>query len=202
MASMIKVILFDLGGVIVELTGVPTMLRWTNNKYDEEQLWEAWLASPAIRSYEKGYLTTEQFAIQIIDEMDLPVKKAEFIDAFRQWPKGLFPGVTRLMERLRKNYTLACLSNTNELHWPRLMNEMGLDKLFTHHFASHLMGRLKPDKEAFEYVLAQLDCSAPSVLFLDDNPINVISAEKIGMIAHRVKGPKDIEHVLGKAGIL
>jgi len=198
---MIEVILFDLGGVLVELTGVPVMLKWTNHRYDEETLWEAWLNSPAVRSFEKGYSSAEQFADELIKEMDLPVGRAEFIDRFRAWPKGLFPGVPRLMEGLKDTYTLACLSNSNVLHWPILMKEMGLETMFQYHFASHLMKRVKPDKEVFEYVLKGLGCKASSVLFLDDNVINVNSAKEIGMIAYKVEGPRDIAYALRKAGV-
>ena len=176
---MIKVILFDLGGVLVELTGVPIMLEWTKHKYDVEMLWQAWLNSPAVRSFETGASTPEQFADQLISEMDLQVGKAEFIHRFKRWPKGLFPGVADLMERLRNTYTLACMSNSNILHWPILMKDMGLEKMFHYHFASHLMKTLKPDKASFEYVLQGLDCKASAVLFLDDNDINIKSAREI-----------------------
>jgi len=197
----VKIILFDLGGVLVELTGVPIMLKWTNNRYNAETLWKAWLTSPAVRSFEKGCSSAEQFADELIREMDLPVEKTEFIDRFREWPKGLFPGVSGLMKKLKRRYTLACLSNSNVVHWPILMKEMGLEKMFQYCFASHLMRKLKPDRDSFEYVLQQLGCKASSVLFLDDNDINVKSAREIGMIAYRAAGPREIEHALGQAGI-
>jgi putative hydrolase of the HAD superfamily len=198
---MIKVILFDLGGVLVELTGVPVMLKWTNHRYDDETLWEAWLNSPAVRSFEKGYSTAEQFADELTREMDLPVGKDEFIQRFKEWPKGLFPGVSSLMESLKSKYTLACLSNSNVLHWPILMKDMGLEKMFQYHFASHLMHKLKPDRESFEFVLQHIGCKASSVLFLDDNDINVKSAKKIGMVAYRVEGPGDIAYALRETGV-
>jgi HAD superfamily hydrolase (TIGR01509 family) len=37
-----------------------------------------------------------------------------------------------------------------------------------HHFASHLTGKIKPDEEAFQHVLATLGCDDPETLFLDD----------------------------------
>ena len=198
---MIEIVLFDLGGVLVELTGVPTMLGWTSDKYDEDKLWELWLNSPAVRSFETGCSTTEQFANGIIKEMDLPVGQTEFINAFSQWPRGLFPGVSELIEKLRNHFTLACFSNSNEIHWPRLMTEMGLDDMFDFHFASHLMGKLKPDQESFEYVLQNLGSKASSVLFLDDNEINVKSARKVGIEAHRVRGPNEIKQIFKEANI-
>ena len=199
---MINVLLFDLGGVLVELSGVPTMLKWTDNRYDVEMLWDAWLSSPAVRAFETGNSTAEEFATRIVGEMQLPVSADEFIQRFRAWPKGLYPGVTKLLDRLRTDYTLACFSNSNDLHWPILMDDMGMAALFEYRFASHLMGRVKPDKEAFQYVLEGLNCDPASVLFLDDNGINVRSATEVGMRAHRARGPLEIEQVLLDTRIL
>jgi len=199
--NKIDLVLSDLGGVLVEYTGVPAMLQWTKGRYDEDKLWELWLNSPAVRSFETGGSTAAQFADKIIKEMDLPVKQTEFINAFSQWPRGLFPGVSGLIGKLRKHFTLACLSNSNELHWPKLMKEMGLENMFDFHFASHLMGKLKPDQESFEYVLQSLGCRASSVLFLDDNEINVRSARKVGMEAQRVTGPDEIMRIFKEANI-
>ena len=191
----IDIILFDLGGVLVELTGVPTMHQWSDHRYDDDSLWAAWLNSESVRCFETGVINASQFAEQIIDEMDLPVEKTEFLDKFARWPRGLFPGVTGLLADLRKQYTLACLSNTNELHWPRLMHEMGLDQLLDHHFPSHLLGMLKPDLEVFEHGVQSLACKPASILFLDDNTINVTSAREIGMAAYRVKGLDDVKKI-------
>ncbi len=200
--NKIRIILFDLGGVLVELTGVPTMIKWTGNNHNNEQIWEMWLKSPAVRSFEIGLSTAEEFAAKIIDEMNLPVQRDEFIDAFSRWPKGLYPGVPQLLNKLGKQYILACLSNSNTLHWPKLMREMGLEKMFNHIFASHLTGKLKPDKASFEHVLDSLACKAESVLFLDDNEINVNGARNCGINAHKVTSPQNTEALLEKLGIL
>ena len=200
--NKIDIILFDLGGVLVELTGVSTMLEWTGNKLNERELWEVWLNSPSVRSFEKGHYNAEQFAISLIKEMGLPVGMTEFIDRFTYWPSGLFPGVSELINKLKKHKTLACFSNSNELHWPRLMQDMGIEKMFKYHFASHIIGKLKPDKESFEHVLKILDCYPSSVLFFDDNELNVSMAKEIGMIAYKVKGPKQIDTILTDGGIL
>lgn len=197
----IEVILFDIGGVLVELNGTLPMLQWSSQQHTVEQLWEIWLTSPAVRAFETGRSNANQFAEALIQEMGLSVKTDQFIEAFCQWPKGVFPGVLELITPLKQHYTLACLSNANELHWPRLMEEMKLNQVFDHYFPSHLIGSLKPDREAFDYVLNHLQVEAASVLFLDDNALNVKSAQEVGMVAYTVKHPNDMKRAFEDAGI-
>ena len=42
-------ILFDLGGVMIELAGVERMLEWSPGLGTTGELWRRWLASPAVR---------------------------------------------------------------------------------------------------------------------------------------------------------
>ena len=197
-----EAILFDLGGVLVELTDLPTLHEWTENKLNDSELWNSWISSPSVRAFETGRMTTEQFGEEIVKEMQLPVSGDEFIKAFSQWPSGLFPDVPDLIDGLHGSYTLACLSNSNELHWDRIMEEMAIEELLDHHFASHLIGKIKPDMDAFEHVLDSLVCKASDVLFMDDNEVNVITARKIGMHAHQVKGPPEIQNLFVEIGVL
>jgi putative hydrolase of the HAD superfamily len=196
------VILFDLGGVLVELSGVPVMHRWSNNRFDDDMLWEAWLHSPSVRAFETGKISADQFADEIVDEMALTISAGEFIEAFTHWPTGLYSGTIELLSTLRSNnQRLACLSNSNELHWPRLMNEMGLATLMDEHYASHEIGMLKPDADVFVHVLEELGCGAESVLFLDDNNLNVEAARTAGLQAFRAKGILEVHSVLRSQGI-
>ena len=198
----IEAIVFDLGGVLVELSGVPAMLRWTSLPMDEEPLWQRWLTSPSVRAFETGRITAESFADQIIDEMKLTANRDQFLQAFIAWPLGLYAGVPDLLTNLRKRFTVGCLSNTSALHWPRLMNEMGLEHHLDHRFASHLMGKIKPDAECFEHMLRDLNLSPHQVLFFDDNAINVEGAKKVGIHATRVKSVAEIERYLTGIGFL
>ncbi|TMC59959.1 MAG: hypothetical protein E6J26_02645 [Chloroflexi bacterium] len=56
------------------------------------------------------------------------------------------------------------------------------------HFPSHLTGRLKPDLEAFAYVVECLDIRPERIVFFDDNLLNVEVARSVGMRAYRVRG--------------
>jgi len=82
------------------------------------------------------------------------------------------------------------------------MGEMRLADAFDHHFASHLIGRIKPDEDAFRYVIETLGRSATEILFLDDNKLNVEAAKRAGMKAAQVRGAEEAEKVLSELRIL
>ena len=201
-ADAIDVVLFDGGCVLVELHGIPTMLGWLDNQTSIEELWKLWLTSPVVRRFETGRATPDEFAQEIIREMSLPVSPQEFIANFQSWLTGLYPGALEMVTSLPARFTRATLCNTNVLHWPRLMNDFGLDQHFQHHFASHLTGKIKPDHEAFENVLGTLGCQASAVFFLDDNILNVEAARDVGMHAVRVRGPAEARRARVEAGIV
>ncbi len=197
----LEVILFDLGGVLVELAGVPTMLAWLNHGLSAEELWRRWLLSPAVRRFEQGQGTAQEFAHGVINEFALPVTAEEFLVEFTAWPRGLYAGVIPLLRLLQPTHTLACFSNTNALHWDRICTGMGVGAYFAHHFASHLTGQLKPDRDAFEFVLAALGCPPRRVLFLDDNRLNIDTALAVGMQARRTDGFPAVLEALAAYGI-
>ena len=42
-------VLFDLGGVLVSLAGIPMFRRWLGDHLTDEDIWNLWLDSPAAR---------------------------------------------------------------------------------------------------------------------------------------------------------
>ncbi|MGE5549469.1 MAG: HAD family hydrolase, partial [Bacteroidota bacterium] len=109
------ILLFDLGGVLVELTGVPKMLAWMNHRVDERELWRMWTWSPAVRDYERGLIGSPEFAEAIIAEFGLAVAPEQFLSEYAFFPRGLYPGARELLGSLAAEYRLACFSNTNDL---------------------------------------------------------------------------------------
>ena len=195
-ATPIDTILFDLGGVLVELAGVEQMLAWSSGVPDTKELWRRWLHSTAVRRFETGGSDRDTFAAEIVGEFDLPVDTGRFLDAFTGWPRALYPGATVLLDALKPRYRLASVSNTNEIHWRRFRDEWSLDGHFHHNFPSFRVGRLKPDADYFHHVLEALGTRAEHVLFVDDNAINVEAAVRLGITARRVDGPNGVRAAL------
>jgi putative hydrolase of the HAD superfamily len=198
----IQLLLFDVGGVLVELKGVAVILDWLQNSITTDELWHRWLHSRSVRQFETGQIDPTEFAASVIQEFKLPVTQEQFLESFIGWPTRLYPGTLEFIARIPATYQRGLLSNSNALHWPRVMDDMGLGPAFHHHFVSHLTGRIKPDPDAFEHVVDSLGISADQILFLDDNRINVDTAHRLGLHALQVRGLTETERALTDAGII
>ena len=198
----IDVVLFDLGGVLIELAGVEKMIEWSPGVGTTEELWRRWLHSDAVRRFETGRIGRAEFASALIGEFEVPVGPDEFLDAFTWWPRAVFPGSFELLETMRARYRLASVSNTNEIHWERFTNAWSLDAAFHHNFPSHKVGKLKPDPEYFAHVLEAMGAPASRTLFIDDNAINVDAATKLGIVARRVVGVDGATRAFRELGLL
>ena len=141
-AAHIDVVLFDLGGVLIELAGVEKMLEWSRDVTTTDELWRRWLHSEAVRRFETGRIGRDDFARDLIAEFGLPVPAEEFLAAFTWWPRAVLPGAHTLVAEVRQRFRVASVSNTNEIHWDRFSNAWRLHEQFDHDLYLH------PDRPA------------------------------------------------------
>lgn len=201
-APNIHAIVFDLGGVLIQLGESLIKNEWHTTESNLDLTGDAWLLSSTAQDFEKGLIAPLEFAENIISEMSLNITPTLFIEHFKQWPVGPYPGIFDTLSQLRDRYTLAVFSNTNAIHWPRLLNEMSLAGKVDHYFASHLIHLAKPNPEAFTFMAHAMGLEPNTILFLDDNRHNIDSARQVGFIAHQVIGFESTLRCLHRLGIL
>jgi len=197
--TAISVVLFDMGGVLVQLGSLHELL---GSGIDEEHFWPLWLSSPAVRRFERGDCSPEEFADGAVDDLDLDLSAEAFLANFARFPRGLFPGAAELVTELSATVEIGLLSNTNQLHWETQPDAEILKRMVTRPYLSYRLGEVKPDEALFRLVLDDLDRPAAEVLFLDDNQLNVDGARRVGIAAETVKGPGQARDVLGRYGLL
>ena len=193
-------VLFDLGGVLAEFAGIEAMRRLSGIK-EEEELWRRWLTCRWVRRFEAGGCSADEFADEVVADWELAVTADAFLSEFSGWAVGTLAGAEDLVAAARENAPVSCLTNTNEIHWERAAS-WPLLELFDRCFASFEIGLLKPDSEVFEHVCAELGAHPESVLFLDDNVLNVEAAEAVGLQAVRTRGVEEARHALVAAGVI
>jgi glucose-1-phosphatase len=193
-----RVVLFDLGGVLVRVPGVAAMQHLAGID-SEAEVWHRWLACEWVRRFERGHCSASEFAAGVVADWDLPITGDEFLARFQDWPKGLYEGALEMVGAIREQAAVGCLSNTNNLHWDA-MEQWGLAGAFDHTFLSYRIGLVKPDQAVFEHVAGELGVPAGDVVFLDDNAINVDRAANLGFDSQRVQGVDQAGRALATRG--
>jgi len=195
----IRTIIFDLGGVIIDLDVDATMKGFSSMSgltLPEVREWYA--AQPVFKDFEKGLITEADFRQAIREAFSLNGVGDEEID--RVWNAMLADlPVSRLhfMQSLMARYRVMILSNTNSIHVRQLNTNMlpgiaGADSLnpFAHEVLfSHDIHLRKPDRAIFRYVLEAYSLVPGETMFLDDNPENVAGAREVGIRAEYITHP-------------
>ena len=209
MTNTIDAVVFDMGGVLVDLGPITHLL---NNDADADNStsvelladtqWARWLNSTAVRDYEMGLCDVRSFGERFVAEAGLTDTASEFIARFQSWPNGLFEGATAMVASLTPRIMTAVLSNTNALHWHNQRDAATIQGLCDRNYLSFELGLAKPDAAIFEHVIADLGCDADHILFLDDNQINVDAALRAGMHSALVRGVEQCRAVLTQHQLL
>lgn len=199
-----SVLMFDLGGVLVHTRGFESVKELLGracqgDDLDDQSLRDRWLDSPAVRDFELGRVTALEFSERFIEEWQVSTTPEEFLEDVADWIDHVYPGAEELLDSLRHDHVLCCLSNSNELHWSTMASFL---KNFDFTFSSHLLGRIKPDEDAFRAALDALGVRPAQVRLFDDSRANVVAAEKLGIRSYLVRGPGEVRTALEREGLL
>lgn len=193
MTSEIRILLFDLGGVLLRLN---TPVSTFGLEQSEEDFLQRWIHSASVRRFEQGAIDATTFAASIVSEFGLPYEADVFLRRFEAWPDELYEGIPELLESIPQQYSRALLSNTNPLHWHREGVASALEHRFEKVFLSYVTGHLKPDVEAFQHAREAYACTPQEIAFFDDNPTNVATATEFGCQAFVTRGIGELRSTL------
>ncbi|MEM7018661.1 MAG: HAD-IA family hydrolase [Pseudomonadota bacterium] len=201
MSHNLSTVLFDIGGVLIQLDGMPALYSMMPDVTSDQDVHDRWTSSPAVIAYETGKIPAQEFAAQAIKDMDLQTTPEQFMKEFITWPNRTFPGTFELLDALPDSLLVAALSNTNALHWEQI-TAVGLGGKFEQTYLSHEIGHLKPSEEAFRIALSGIGRAPGEVLFLDDNAANIDTACKLGIQAHQVRSAYEAGIILKQYGVI
>lgn len=187
--SNVKQIIFDLGGVILDIDYHLTIKAFQQlGISDFDLLYSQMKQSDLFDDIETGAITPDAFRnkIRIVAQQDFSDQAID--DAWNALLLHLPPHRIEILKRLQSRYRLFLLSNTNVIHYEaytRLIQQEngidGLEPLFEKTYYSHEMGLRKPDPKIFTTVLEAHDLKAEETLFIDDSPQHIESAQKLGL---------------------
>ena len=161
---MVEVLLFDLGGVLVEYTGVQGVARLLPAVTVEQEIVERLSRCPHTEAFGCGQLSRQEFGERFVRDWGIDLAPERFLEEFRSWSTCLLPGAVELLASLRSRFRLAALSNSNELHRERNSRDLGVTNLFEVAISSHQVGLRKPDPQIYLAALGlQMEPARPPV---------------------------------------
>lgn len=193
----IKNIIFDLGGVILDLSVERTLEAFSKlSGLGYVQIKKIFVSEPGFELYEKGLLTDNQFRDFIREAYQVSATDAQIDACWNAMLVGLPLEKIELLTKLMQSHNVILLSNTNAIHLNyinmlvhKVTGKNSLDSFFHKAYYSHLMLMRKPDVEIFEYVLKENNFKPEQTLFLDDNKNNVQGAGTLGINTVHVTSP-------------
>jgi glucose-1-phosphatase len=200
-----KNVIFDFGNVLFDLD-LPSIEREFRQLFTEryETAFQALRTRRVFELYETGGMGTDEFVEAVRRAGGEPyLTERQVVDAwnsiFIAMPKARF----EFLLRLRQTHAVFLLSNINDLHerWiaDYMQREHGIvdyqSRYFDGVYFSHLIRLRKPDRDIYEYVLADAELNAADCVFFDDLPENIEAARAVGIqgVWHPL-GTEIIEH--------
>jgi len=186
----IENIIFDLGGVIINLDIDQTFRKFSElfqkdvnidlfSKTDNHQFfWD----------YEIGKIDDSEFRQNLRQLAGIEVEDRLLDEAWIAMLQDIPTERIEWIYEATKNYNCVVLSNTNHIHvkyFEKYFNSITpygyLKDFFQKLYYSFEIGERKPDPESFEFVLKDSDFDPVKTLLLDDLKDNLDSANRLGI---------------------
>ena len=200
MTSGIKNILFDLGGVLVDLNKQACVDGFKAIGYPQaESMLNDYVQSGIFLQLEEGHITPEAFYQSIMAET--PVTSQQIDDAFFRFLEGIPQYKLDMLLELKKKYRILMLSNTNHIMFSWLRNAYfgqnghTIDDYFDEMYLSYELGMAKPNPELFKTLIDKYNVVPSETLFFDDGAKNIEVAASMGFKTYFVQPHEDFRHI-------
>ncbi len=200
--SKYSVIVFDLGNVLIPFDYKKVIDAFNQRKTGlGDKFAKRYQENYNLhREFEKGNISLDEFLGTMTEWLEHKVTAEEFCRIF----SDIFTRnreVIDLLPKLKKNYVLCLLSNTNEIHEKYGYNNDGFLKTFDKLFLSHKVGSIKPEEKIYRTVEEFTGKPSSEHLFIDDVPEYVQGARACGWEAIQFTGYENLIAELKSCGI-
>ena len=179
---MIEVIVFDLGGVIVNVNFNSALgMLFDNSGKLNAALPNYSSISNLMQEFETGKLSALNFYERVVGHLGLDLSFDDFITSSKEAIEPGDDGIESIVRSLGEEYQLALLSNTNPIHFEHIKKKYAVIGLFEHIILSFEIGVMKPAVLAYEKLIAATSKSPQKHLFIDDRIENINAAKEVGI---------------------
>jgi FMN phosphatase YigB (HAD superfamily) len=206
----IKNIIFDLGGVIINLDINRTISEFNRiSRIPFERLFNQAEQHELFSLFDKGKISDFDFFSKLRNEIRYEGPEIDLLHAWNAMLLDVPESRMDLLVKMKQNYNTYLLSNTCEPHITAFENSLYLEhgvKNFEDYFDkvyySCRLGMRKPDKEIFEMLLNENNLNPEETVFIDDSIQHVRGAGQCGIKAYLLPKNMEIGELLKELNLL
>ncbi len=185
-----EVIIFDLGGVILNLDYTLTTKAFQSlglKNFDE--IYAQANQTSLFDDLEIGKISAQFFINSLLPYLPQGVTANKVVHAWNAMILDFPQERLDLLVELRKTKKVFLLSNTNEIHIQAVNRSLAnttnqkIESFFDKVYLSHEIRLRKPNVEIFEFVCKDQNITPSTALFIDDTIRHVEGAKRIGLNA-------------------
>ncbi|WP_317899545.1 HAD family hydrolase [Aurantibacillus circumpalustris] len=197
--SEIKNIIFDLGGVIINLDQSLTIHEFNKiSAIPFEEVYTQTAQTELFNDFDKGKISDFEFFSELRKQIRYEGPEVDLLYAWNAMLLDVPEKRLDLLVNMKQNYNTFLLSNTCEPHIACFEKELyihhgvkNFNDYFDRVYYSCRMGMRKPHREIFELVLKENELVPEETVFIDDSIQHVKGAGECGIKAYLL--PKDME---------
>lgn len=190
MDSKIKNVVFDLGGVLINLDfdNCLNAFRKAGFQDIEKQVCQ-FRGNGLFSQFELGEINPEEFRETIRKEACGSLSDRKIDDMWNLMLLDIPREKLDLLLELRGRYMVYLLSNTNQIHWDYACEQMfsyrgfRANNFFEDTFLSFEMHKAKPDKDIYGQMMKEANILPEETFFIDDSEVNCQAAAALGIQA-------------------
>ncbi len=205
----IQNIIFDLGQVIFNINYNLTLQAFGElGVPDIENLFTTASNSEFFGDYERGQISDADFRNGLRELFDHEVSDDEIDDAWNAMLLNLPEERITLLQKVKNNYRIFLLSNTNDLHLVAVESILGVEQfhkllqLFEKVYFSNKINMRKPELRVFDLILEENDLNVSETLFIDDLPHFIEGGKKAGLSTIHLVAPTTLVDLFTDKGFL
>ncbi|MEG2365259.1 MAG: HAD family phosphatase [Alistipes sp.] len=204
MFDEIKSVVFDLGGVLIDLDKQRCIDAFRRLGFPQiETLIDFYYPAEIFNRLERGEVDSHAVCEYIRTEAAKPeITDTQIRHAYQMFLAGLPVAKLECIMQLRAaGLHTYLLSNTNEMVWEDVEAKFlaaggrPIGDYFDRIFLSYEMRDMKPSPTIFQQVIAQSGIVPEQTLFIDDGERNVIAAHELGFNVYMPQPREDFSHL-------
>ena len=202
-AQKIKNIIFDFGGVIIDIDywrSINAFIKLGAKEF--ESIYSQASQIEVFDKLDKGLISPDDFRKELIRFFPPQTTLQMIDDAWNAILLGIPGHRIHMLEKIRKNYRLILMSNTNIIHYDIYSKELKekfgydtLDCLFDKVYLSFELGMRKPDTAFFKLILDENHLDPATTLFIDDSEQNLPPAQSLNIHTFYLEKDTDVSTI-------